>query len=448
MDEMDGMDGMDAPRAESTLTRRRFLQTGAAGAAGLALWPARRVSAARVGPNDTVRLALIGCGGMGRAHAYSLAYQDGCELAAICDVYIPRFEEVVKNVTTIYRDQRGMKDRKPEGYQDFRRILDRDDIDAVLIATPDHWHPLITIMACQAGKDVYVEKPVSTTVQEGRAMVGAARRYARVVQVGTQQRSMPVFHEAMKILHSGVLGHITTATAWIGTNYIAETMTTAPVPEGLDWDLWLGPAPDVPYSPERFGAFRGWHDYARGGELTNWGVHLVDILHWGIGEDAPLGVQAVGGNYIAGGGADNYEVVDALFEYPGCTLTWEQRHTNEHAGLGYGMKFQGPRGQLYCDRGRLIVEPEKLGIGEMMFPPEVTWANPDHHQNFFDCVRTRRRPAADIEQGHRSTTPTLLAGIALDCRRTLQWDRKSESFPNDPQANRHLSRPYRAPWHL
>jgi len=434
--------------SSSKQTRRSFLKRAAAGAAGLVLLPAAGARAARVGPNDTVRLALIGCGGMGRAHAYSLAYQDGCELVAICDVYKPRYEEVVKNVTTIYNDQRGMKDRKPKGYQDFRQVLERDDIDAIFCATPDHWHPLITIMACQAGKDVYVEKPVSTTVQEGRAMVEVARRYGRVVQVGTQQRSMPVFHEAMKIIHSGVLGPVTTATAWIGTNYIGEAMTMAPVPEGLDWDLWLGPAPEAPYSPERFGAFRGWHEYARGGELTNWGVHLVDILHWGIGEDAPLSVQAVGGNYIGGGGADNYEVVDAILEYRGCTVTWEQRHTNDHAGLGYGMKFQGPKGELACDRGKLIVKPDSLEIGEMIFPPEQTWANKEHHQNFFDCVRTRRRPAADIEQGHRSTTPVLLAGIALDCDRTLHWDRETETILHDPQANRHLSRPYRAPWHL
>ncbi len=428
------------------LTRRRFLQTAIGVSAGLALTP--RASAARVGPNDTLRLAVVGCGGMGRAHIYSLAYQDGVELVALCDVYKKRYEEVVENVNIIYRDKRGMPNKKPVGYQDFRRVLDRDDIDAVLFATPDHWHAIMTIMACQAGKDVYVEKPISTTVQEGRRMVEAARRYGRVVQVGTQQRSMPVFHEAMKIIKSGALGPITAATAWTGTNYIAEATTAEPVPEGLDWDLWLGPAPEAPYTPERFGAFRGWHDYARGGELANWGVHLIDILHWGIGQDAPLSVQAAGGNYISGGGADNYEVVDAVFEYQGCTLTWEQRHTNQHAGLGYGMKFQGPKGHLACDRGQLIVEPESLGIGKVMFPPEETWANKDHHQDFFDCVRTRRRPAADIEQGHRSTTPVLLAGIALKLDRALHWDRENECFLNDEQANRHLRRPYRAPWHL
>jgi predicted dehydrogenase len=318
----------------------------------------------------------------------------------------------------------------------------------VFIATPDHWHALMTIMACQAGKDVYVEKPVSTTVQEGRRMVEAARRYGRIVQVGTQQRSMPVFHEAMKMIHGGLLGPITTATAWIGANYIAESTHPQPPPEGLDWDLWLGPAPDTPYSPEEYGEFRGWLPYARGGELTNWGVHLTDILHWGIGQDAPLKVQAIGGSYTHGAGADNFEVVDATFEYEGCTLTWEQRHSNMHGGLDYGMKFQGPKGELLCDRGQLIVRPDSLGVGRMMFPPEQTWANADHHENFFDCVRTRRRPAADIEQGHRSTTPMLLANIALKLGRSVEWDRETETFLHDEEANRHLTRTYRAPWHL
>lgn len=438
----------EQPYTAARTTRRRFLHTTLAGAAGLALYPSANVSAARVGPNDTVRLGVIGCGGMGRAHIYSLAYQEGCTLAALCDVYIPRYEEACANVETIYKQKRGAAAKKPKGIQDFRRILDDPEIDAIFIATPDHWHPFMTIMACQAGKDVYVEKPVSTTVEEGRAMVEAARRYGRVVQVGTQQRSMPVFHEAMKIIHSGKLGPITSATAWIGTNYREEIMRPEPVPEGLDWDLWLGPAPDAPYSPQRFGAFRGWRDYARGGELTNWGVHLVDILHWGIRQDAPLSVQAVGGAYRGGAGADNYETVDAIFEYPGCTLTWEQRHSNRYGGLDYGMKFQGPNGRLICDRGRLIVEPEELGIGTTIFPPESSWANPEHHQNFFDCVRTRRRPVADIEQGHRSTTPVLLAGIALDAGRALEWDGQHENFVNDPNVNRHLTRAYRTPWQL
>jgi len=396
---------------------------------------------ARVGPNDRIRLAVVGCGGMGSRHVAALIKNPQCDLAAVCDVYDPRHTaaaNAVENATG----------RRPDGYQDFRHILDRDDIDAVMTATPDHWHPLITILGCQAGKDVYVEKPACTTVEEGRAMVRAARRYGRVVQLGTQQRSMPLFQEAVSLIHSGKLGTITTSTAWIGTNGLSVGEEVRPVPDGLDWDLWLGPTPWVPFSPQRFGGFMGWYDYARGGELTNWGVHLMDIVHWGIGQDRPLSVQALGGTYIQGTGADNYEVIEALLEYPGCSVTWEQRHSNIHSGKGYGIRFNGTAGRLSIDRGTFVVDPDSLGIGEVVGEPELSWANKDHHNNFFDCVRSRKRPVADIEQGVRSTIPVLLAGIALKCRRRLEWDSEAERIVNDEAANRHLTRAYRAPWRL
>jgi len=421
-------------------SRRTFLKGAAAATVAAAGLP-RIAHAGRVGPNDKVRLAIIGNGGMGRAHSYALGQNDQCEIAALCDVNIPRYEEVAGNLGK-------MTGKKPDTYQDFRHVLDRDDIDAVFVVTPDHWHPLLTIMGCQAGKDVYVEKPVCTTVEEGRAMVGAARRYGRVVQVGTQQRSIPVFKEAMRIIHDGQLGEITSATAWIGTNGTPTVENPQEPPEGLNWDLWLGPAPEVPYSPERYFGFMAWHDYARGGELTNWGVHLLDILHWGIGEDMPLNVQAVGGNYRHSPGADNYETVEALFEYPGCTVTWEQRHTNDYDGKSYGMKFQGTDGRLTLDRGIYTITYNDGSVDEKIFKPQESWANQDHHNNFFHCIRTRQRPVADIEQGHRSTVAPLLAGIALKCRRKLMWDGDRECFINDEEAGRHLSRPYRPPWRL
>ncbi len=395
----------------------------------------------RVGPNDKVRLAIIGCGNMGRAHTYALAHEEECTLVALCDVYKPRYEKLASDVGQI-------TGRTPEGYQDYRYVLDRDDIDAIFVVTPDHWHPLLTIHGCQAGKDVYVEKPLCPTVVEGRAMVEAARRYGRVVQVGTQQRSMPVFQEAMRVVHSGKLGQITTASAWINVNGWNFKETPAPIPEGLDWDLWLGPAPKVPYSPERFFGFMGWHDYCRGGELSNWGVHLIDVVHWGIGEDRPLSVQAIGGSYRGGAGTENYETIEALLEYKGCTVTWEQRFQNRHASKTYGMRFYGTEGELIVDRGSFVVLPESLGIPEYVGEPERTWANADHHRNFFHCVQTHQRPVADVEQGFRSTTAILLAGIALKVKRKLEWDGQTETFIRDEQANRHLFRPYRAPWHL
>ncbi|HOD49720.1 MAG TPA: Gfo/Idh/MocA family oxidoreductase [Candidatus Hydrogenedentes bacterium] len=424
------------------INRRTFLGiAGAAAAAGLL----PRTARAGISPNEKINLAVIGCGGMGSRHIEALAVNENCNLAALCDVYIPRYDAGQKMVEQL-------SGKKPDGYQDFRRVLERNDIDAILIASPDHWHPLLTILGCEAGKDVYVEKPACTTVEEGRAMVNAARRYGSVVQVGTQQRSMPLFQQAIDIIQSGRLGVITSGTAWIGTNGALVHESVREIPKGLDWDLWQGPAPWHDYTQERFTAFRAFLDYARGGELANWGVHLVDILHWGIRQDRPLTVQAVGGNYLGGTGADNYEVVDALLEYPGCTVTWEQHHSNTHSTKGYGMRFQGTRGRLTLDRGSFWLEnlaPDSdLTAGEVVGAPELSWANPDHHNNFFECIRARKKPRADIEIGVRSTSAILLAGIALKVSRKLVWDGDAERFIGDAEANKHLTRPYRAPWRL
>jgi len=427
------------------MNRRELLKSIGRGAAAAALGgPLLRSRSGRAEPpaGEKIRLGIIGCGGMGTRHIEALSVNKRCLIVAVCDCFRPRYENAISVV-------RKLGGYTPDGYQDFRRILDRQDVDAIWIATPDHWHPLMTILGCQAGKDVYVEKPACPTVAEGRAMILAARRYGRIVQLGTQQRSMPVFQEAMRVIHSGRLGQVTSATAWVGTNGWVGTETPAPVPEGLDWDMWLGPAPWVPYSPQRHYGFMGWHDYCRGGQLTNWGVHLIDIVHWGIRRDSPLSVQALGGSYRGMTGADDYENVEAIFEYPGCTVTWEQRHQNTYGGgRSYGIKFQGTEGILHVDRNSFEVQPASLGIPKYVGEPERSWANPDHHNNFFDCVISRRRPAAEIEQGVRSTIAVLLAGIALKVGRKLHWDGQAERFIGDPQADRYLSRAYRPPWHL
>lgn len=425
------------------IDRRGFLKKAGTGLAAstLSLAWGKRAFASLVGPNEKVRVAVIGCGGMGSRHIEALSENPNCTVAVVCDVFKGRYNNAMDTVERI-------AGTRPDGYQDFRNVLDRPDIDCIFAPTPDHWHPLLTILGCQAGKDVYVEKPVCPTVREGRAMVEAARRYGRIVQVGTQQRSMPVFQEAIDIIKSGRIGQVTSAGAWVGVNEWNVGETQEEVPKGLDWDLWLGPAPEVPYSPQRFGGFMGWHDYARGGQLTNWGVHLMDIVHWGIGEDRPLSVQAIGGSFRKAAGSDNYENIEAIFEFKGCNVTWEQRHTNAHANKGYGIRFNGTEGCLYVDRGTVLVEPEGLGIKEYIGEPEKSWANKEHHNNFFECIKSRKPPAADIEQGFRSTTTVLLAGIALKEGRKLNWDGETERFINDEQANRHLSRAYRSPWHF
>jgi len=416
--------------------RREFLGLIGYGTAatGLHVATARSVEAAAA--NEKILVAVIGCGGMGNHHIDGLLARTDVVIAAVCDVYAPRVEEAIKKT-----------EGRANGYKDYRRILDRDDIDAIFIATPDHWHTLIAIHGCQAGKDVYVEKPLSTTIAEGRAIVDAARRYDRVVQVGTQQRSMPNFQKAVEIVRSGQLGTVTSTRAWIGPNGRMGYETPQPVPDGLDWEMWLGPAPWVPYSPQRFGGFRAFHDYA-GGELTNWGPHLVDIVHWGMGQDRPLTIQAVGGSYTRLSGSDDHETLEVAYEFDRFTMTWQQAHGLEYVGKTYGTMFRGTEARLMIDRNSYVVLPESKGIPEGK-PTEYFWIDvAAHHDNFFECMRTRKRPNADIEIGHRSTSTCLLGNIALAAKRKLVWDGESERFVSDEQANRHLFRPYRAPWHL
>lgn len=245
-----------------SIRRRDVLKWAGTGAAAATL-ASPRVLRAALGANERINLGVIGCGGMGTRHIEALSVNPNCTIAAVCDCFTPRYENAMKVV-------QNLSGKPTEGYQDFRKVLDRQDIDAILSPTPDHWHPLMVILGCQAGKDVYVEKPVSPTVAEGRAMVEAGRRYGRVVQVGTQQRSMTIFQDAMKLIHAGKLGQVTSATCWIGTNGWNVGRHVQPPPAGLDWNMWLGPAPYEPYAPERHYGFMGDHDYARGGQLTNW----------------------------------------------------------------------------------------------------------------------------------------------------------------------------------
>jgi len=301
--------------------------------------------------------------------------------------------------------------------------------------------------ACQAWKDVYVEPPVAISVFEGRAVVNAARRYGRVAQVGTQQRSLGFVKDAVAVVKRGDLGAVTMAGAWVGTNGGGAREAPERVPEGLDWDLWLGPAPWAPYSPQRFGGFRAYRDYAHG-ELTNTGVHLLDMVQWGIGEDRALSVQAAGGGCRSQPGSDGRDHVDALFEYKRCTVAWQQRHGNAYPSRRCGVRFQGTGGRVIMDRGRFVAEPASLGIRETRETDDPWIDLAFHHEDFFECIRTRNRPNADIAIAHRSTSTCLLAAIAMDCRRRLCWDGAAERFVDDAQANRRLSRPYRAPWHL
>ncbi|MBI5281964.1 MAG: Gfo/Idh/MocA family oxidoreductase [Candidatus Solibacter usitatus] len=445
------------------MNRRAFLQSPAAAAI-----PAMQA------PSDRVGVALIGCGGMGRANLVDFQKQPDVEIRALCDVFRPSAEAALK-----------LASGKPGLYSDYRRILDRKDIDAVIVATPDHWHPLIAIHACQAGKDVYVEKPVSHNVREGRLMVEAARRHNRVVQVGIQQRSGAHFRRAAQAVRDGKIGKVLFAQCW-NHNYSASTAgmgrpADSPAPKGLDWDMWLGPAPEIPYNPARRN-FRAFWDYA-GGELTNWCVHLIDFVHMALDVDTPLTVASSGGKWFYDDIRDCADTQEVVWEYPGnllvrySTLVHNSYGPNGHPGNksfgSYGAILQGTLGTLFIDRAGYEVTPQMemhaeehsagssaayddlIGFGQFfttLTTPErgaTSFQHLPHVRNFLDCIKSRERPAGDIEIGHRSTATCLLGNIALRTGEKLKWDAAAERFTNgSPEANALLRRDYRPPWSL
>ncbi|MGD0225289.1 MAG: Gfo/Idh/MocA family oxidoreductase [Terriglobia bacterium] len=442
------------------ISRREFTRRTAA--AGLAA----ALSSSRIlGANDRIRVGFIGVGNRGDQVLDGFLAQKDADVVAICDLWQPYLDFAAKKTGT-----------SPQQFKDYRKVLDLKDLDAVVISTPDHWHALQMIHACQAGKDVYVEKPLSLCVAEGRRMVEAAHRYKRVTQVGLMRRSGPGLKDAVNYLQGGGIGKITAIRAFHIQNEWPKGIGNPPdgdPPADFDWDAWLGPAPKVPYNPNRtFYHFRWFYDYS-GGQLSNFGAHYIDFSHWLLGHDAPLAVTAMGGKYAV---EDNREIPDTLeviWSYPGNTLiTFSQFDTNgaHAAARDSNMEIRGTKGTMYMDWNGYEVVPEK--VTEMAYPPNSPldrtsdeWqtsrktlieprkvsdpdATPLHARNFLDCVRSRKSCNCDIETGHRSTTATLVADIALKTRTHLQWDSKTERFTNSDAANRLLNYHYRAPYKL
>lgn len=443
------------------INRRSFLENSAKVSAGAALGTgvvtgassAASVGASSSSANDKIHVALIGCGGMGKGDLRDFLRLEEIECLAVSDVDERRIEEG----KALVEKARG---RNPDGYQDFRNIIDRNDIDVVIIGTPDHWHALPTMMACESGKDVYVEKPLATSISEGRAMVNAARKYDRVVQVGTQQRSAEHFAEAVKYVQSGQLGTIRQVRTWAFIDWkgaVGNPPDQAP-PKGVDYDLWLGPATKRPFNPARFHfTFRWFWDYS-GGLMTDWGAHMVDVVMWAMNED-PSGSMAIGGKY--GYPDDIMETPDtqqSIVEFPSFSMTWEHMIG---CGVGpwqreHGVAFHGQNGILVVDRGGWEVHSETDSEGKprafRMTPVPRQGGSSDYHfthvSDFVDCVKTRNKPVADVEIGHKSVIACHLGNIAARLRTQVQWDPKSETITGHPKARDLVGREYRAPWKL
>lgn len=434
-------------------SRRNFLgKTGwaislapavAASCVSLVVRPSRAFA---VGANDKIRIGLIGSGGMGRGDLATFFLSPEVDCPVICDVD----DAMIAQGVALVEKQRS---HKPDTAKDFRRVLDRKDIDAVLVATPDHWHALPTVLACQAGKDVYVEKPLATSIDEGRAMLTAAQKHNRIVQMGTQWRSGVHWREAVEFVRSGKLGKVGLVRGWAYHDWLGSigNPPDGEPPAGVDYDLWLGPAPKRPFNPSRFHFnFRWFWDYA-GGLMTDWGVHLINIMLWAMGPDHPKTVSSTGGKFVL---TDNSETPDtqiAVYEFPTYTLVWEHK-VGVGVGLNgrsWGISFTGSAGTLIInDAGWEILAERKHETLESKKYPGSADARPAHVRNFLDCLKSRQQPVENLELGHFISSVAHLGNVAFRSGHKIVWDPGKERIVDDPAADRLVGVEYRKPWEL
>ncbi len=433
-----------------TWTRREVLAASALGAASLA----GRGVLAGVQPDDkekpkgaapaseSIVLGFIGVGGMGSGLLNIFKGFPDVRVAAVCDVYEPHA-----------RRAQSAAEGKPEVYHDFRKLLDRKDIDAVVIATPDHWHAIPTILACQAGKDVYCEKPLTHRIVEGRAVVAAAEKYKRVTQMGNLIHAGENYHRVVEIVRSGMLGTISKTRVWMAADRggLGKPADCDP-PAGCDYDFWLGPAPSRAFNPNRFSFnWRWFWDYG-GGLLTDFCCHIVDLVHWAMEVDAPRTVAASGGRF---GLVDNCETPDTLevvYEYEkngqDFLLVWSHTDANTHGleGLGLGIMFQGTEATLVANYDTHKLLPEKGRI--LHEPPTTLPRSVGHHREWLNAIKSRAQCSCNFAYGHRLSSVGHLGNIALRTGEKLKWDAAAERITNHPEAKALLTKEYRKPWAL
>ena len=420
-------------------TRRQFLKTASAAAATAPFFLSSGLAApGQKGPNDRITLGFIGTGTQGRGLLHNFLNQPDTQVVAVCDVDTTRREHHRKIVDDFYSAKGNKEVKACAEYKEFPELIARQDIDAVVIATPDHWHAYIAIAACNAGKDIYCEKPLSLTIHEARAMVNAVRKNNRVFQTGSMQRSSSEFRKACELVRNGRLGKIKQVIVDVGPPSVPCDLPEETMEPGLNWDLWQGPAPQRPYnsvlSPRgvhtHFPNWRSYREYS-GGMMTDWGAHHFDIAQWGLGMDESGPVEIIPP------------------EDPKATRGVRYLYANGvemiHGDSG-GVLFIGTEGKILVNRGKFEATPKELGEAPLGDKAIRLYNSYSHTKDFLTCMRSRKKPICDVEIGCRSVTVCHLGNLAYWNHRRLKWDPVKERFLGDEEANQWLDRPKRGPW--
>jgi predicted dehydrogenase len=423
------------------ITRRRFLSNVAGVSLGLSL-TSRRAKA--VSPNEKIVVAHVGVGGMGTAHLQWFAAFPDVDVAAVCDVDSARAEAALEALKKM------RPDTKAVAVTDFCRILERKDVDAVTQATPDHWHALVAVLAFQAGKHVYGEKPLSYSLHEAQVMRESRRKHNRVFQLGTQIHAGDNYHRVVELVRSGALGKIHTVRVWkVGGDTMRKVPPDADPPPTLNWDLWLGPAPQRRFNPAIAPYnFRYFWDYA-GGVFTDFWCHIADVVFWALDLGAPKTVEATGDD-LAQYTVTTPPFMDAEFEFDDLKMTWHSRVPDVKGakGRGIGAQFVGTKGELVTDYGSRVIFLDGKELNDLPDVPQSLPRSPGHQRNFLDCIKSGDAPESNLDYVYRMTLPMFMACLFYRLGRKLKWDDARSEFVGDAEANRMKQRPYRSPWSL
>jgi predicted dehydrogenase len=420
--------------------RRDFVKMAGLGALGFTILPSLY---SKVAASDRVRVAHIGLGGMGNNHMKWFAGLPEVEIVALCDVDELHLGETKQKLLAL------QPNAKVDTYGDFRKILERKDIDAITVATPDHWHAQIAALAFQAGKDVYGEKPLSYSLKEGQMMLKTMNKYDRVFQMGNQIHAGDNFHRVVEIIKSGTIGKVSTVRLWkkANTKELGSPVVQA-VPKTLNWDMWLGPAPFTEYIPEKCHfTYRYFLDYS-GGEFADFWCHIADVVYSSL---QPTGLKTINARGEAYSGiADAPKTLEVDYEFDGLKIFWTMTPPDVPgaADRGIGAYFEGDKGTLICDYNTRAITINGETVDDIPTLPITNPRSPGHQQNFIDCVKSRKQPESNLAYAREMTIPMHLGLISYRLKRPLVWNAEKEKFVGDKQANRLLSRKPRKQWDL